>query len=276
MIISHSKQTRQPLKDRVIQHASGEFQNVDVGTLPKSNVAITAASEKPTILENGVIIHDRNAMTANINKTKVFHADPDVPHIIHDKNLSDKKYKDVVVPVPYTAEIAGETERVFPHASVISPNSYVEKPRIELPVEEPVVVEEVKTVSVEDSLPKTVEALDLYFKDDVVEIIKAIVEKKFNFEIFPIDFTIPKFNIIGGEEGMAKATFNTPFTLRTPNPKAISYLVGKILSISYNMGYDVDRLTQMVIDTVSASSHIEEWLMLMVELWTELKKQRKI
>lgn len=29
MLISHSKQTRQSLKDRVIAHDSGEFHNVD-------------------------------------------------------------------------------------------------------------------------------------------------------------------------------------------------------------------------------------------------------
>lgn len=275
MLISHSKQNRAPLKDRVIKHETGEFHNVDLNALPRSATTITPASQKPTVLENGIIIHDREAMTANINHTKVIHADPEVPHVIHDKNNLDKKYKEVTVPVPYEAEVGGEIENVFEHKSTISTQSSIEKPRVEIPVVE---VTEVATVSipVEDTIVRTVESLNSYFKDDVMAIIENIVEKKFNFELFPIEFSNPKLNIIGGEEGMAKATFNTPFTLRVPNPKAIAYLVDRILTISYNMGYDKEKLTEMLINTVSASSHVEEWLIMMAHLWEELKKQRKI
>lgn len=276
MLISHSKQNRAPLKDRVIKHETGEFHNVDLNALPRSATTITPASQKPTVLENGIIIHDREAMTANINHTKVIHADPDVPHVIHDKNKLDKKYKEVTVPVPYEAEVAGEVENVFAHNSTISPQSYVEKPRVEIPAGEVPEVPEIKPIPVEDTILKTVESLNSYFQDDVMVIIENIVEKKFNFELFPIEFNNEKFNIIGGEEGMAKATFNTPFTLRVPNPKAIAYLVDRILTISYNMGYDKEKLTEMLINTVSASAHVEEWLMMMAHLWEELKKQRKI
>lgn len=223
-----------------------------------------------TTLEDGVIIHDHVASTQDKNNKRVFHTDPDVPHVIHDKNDSDKKYRKAETPVVIPVENDDDIYKHNPpsyssQGKPIDPNHNVVKPINEN-------IEEVNTTV----LSKTVNALNDHFKDDIIDIIESIVVTEFNFEEFPINTTFDKFSIILGEEGFAKATAETPFTLRTPKPKGIIYLIDRFLTISENMGYDKNRLIDMMIEMVSMSGDIEEWLMLIVELWTELKKQQKI
>jgi len=123
---------------------------------------------------------------------------------------------------------------------------------------------------------KTVEDLDNMFNHDVGLIIEDILKGNTNFEEYPIRYKIRGFDIFDGEEGFAEKTDNHPFTLRAPNPKALSYMASTFLTRTHKMRYDSHKILAMLIDTLRTSPSLQEWLMMLSHLWDELKTQQKI
>lgn len=117
----------------------------------------------------------------------------------------------------------------------------------------------------------TVAALDALFVGDIAKIIKAIITNQLDFQKFPIQMVIPELSIIKGEEGIAQKTSENAFTLRTPTPAAIIYLVHTLLNVAYGMGFDKTKLTDMLIEMITMSDNVTEWLMMVNELWGELQ-----
>lgn len=123
---------------------------------------------------------------------------------------------------------------------------------------------------------KTIETLNEEFNNDISVILGDIISGTTNFEEYNIDVFIENFDIIEGDEGIAHKTETHNFTLRTPTPNAIKYLVFTLLEASYQMGYDKNKLTNMLIDIISMATSINDWLTMLPSLWKELVRQRRL
>ncbi len=210
-------------------------------------------ARRSTVLEQGFIIHDNASMTPDINRTRTFHVDPDVPHVIHDKNVLNKNYKQIVFPPVSKGD---ENDVVCTHSPPKTKLRYLTTTNSH--------TAEIK--------PDTVADLDRLFGGDVVLIVETISTGRINFEHFSIEFSNPKFVVVSGEEGMAPATPTTPFVLRTPYAIAVSYLLNTMVEEFEKLNLDCGRLIEVLIDMLSHSTGVKDWLSQIALLWVEIQK----
>jgi hypothetical protein len=240
--------TPEPVKPREKVRDKADIQHT-----PLSKVGQPIETQKqvdPDGVE-GIISHAKQPVfkkESKANPTTVSHTDPEEPFVAHQTKT--------VKPV-YTEPAKPFIDKTDPADHIV--NHGVSVPRVESP-------------SVD---PTSILFLDNKFGKDIPGIVDAIIVG-FDFEKFPLDFTIPNFSIIHGEDGFASATPDNPFTLRSSySTKGLVYMMNRLLSIAYGMGYDKAKLTEMLIDMVGMAKNVNEWLIMIKDLWFELEAQAK-
>lgn len=243
------------IKGTILTHSSKQGENKVIVTTDKPsdpkpitpNGAITHQTEplknnnvKKAIL--GYISHEETIdmvkSTENLNDETTVYKNKEAPLVIHNKNQKKPKSVNPII----------ETE-----------NNPPEKLKIN--------VNEVK---------KNMAFLQRKFNNDVGLILDDILNKRTNFESYSLHLKIKGFIIIYGEEGISEETEQHCFALRTLNPNAISYMISIFLTVTHKIGYNSIRILDMLKDTLRQSPSLNDWLMLLSQLWIELKNQKKI
>ena len=174
-------------------------------------------------------------------------------------------------PVEETPPVKEQVEKVEETESKSEPKKVTGKEHVIKPApmvkEEPVVEKEPTPVF--DNVNK----LNNYFKGDINKIVDGILNVGIDFEKIEISATIPKFDIVYGEEGFAKATDDTNVTLQTKTPKAVIYLVSNMLKNITSMGIQQEKIIHMISDMFEMCGSVEEWIKLIDELYKEIVKQ---
>lgn len=204
-------------------------------------------------LDTGVIMHEIASLTADMNNTRTFHFDPDVPHVVHDRNMHEKNYKEIEF-APILE--GGESDAVVTHSEPTSKLSYLES-----------------TNPHEDYTgPQSVTELNLIFGDDVPGIVQAILDGSVDFSNIEVEFSNPALSVVEGDDGFASATEETPFVLRTHRVKAVSYLLNTMLAEFKKMGLPEDKLIEVLTEMLEHSTGVDEWLNQIILLWAEVKR----
>ena len=221
---------------------------------PVQKKPITHRQEKMVSqLDTGVIMHEIASLTADMNNTRTFHFDPDVPHVVHDRNIHEKNYKEIEFAPILEGE---ESDVVVTHSEPTSKLSYLES----------------TNPHKNYTGPQSVTELNLIFGDDVPGIVQAILDGSVDFSNIEVEFSNPALSVVEGEDGFAPATEETPFVLRTHRFKAVSYLLNTMMIEFTKMGLPTDKLIEVLTEMLENSTGVGEWLNQIILLWVEVKR----
>lgn len=243
MILRHKNKEQ---KTNELVHSPGKFATQTIETvLAPTHKPLHVLTTEAVILEDGVIIHDASAMTAYVNNSKVFHTHPDIPHIIHDKNIVDKNYKPPTTPT------------VIPDA--VHDQVYAHEPQ------KMKLSETVQPNDVPDVLFST-------FHDDCVAIAEGILVTKFDFESMTISTDFGSFLFIDGDEGYAPESLVSPLVFSTKTPKGLAYLSQKFIETCALNNIADSKALNILKQELLLAKNTEDWVVKIVELWLEVQK----
>lgn len=205
-----------------------------------------------TKLEQGVIIHDIKPMSPDVNNSRTFHFDPDVPHVIHDKNNRNRNYKETEFAPVSPGE---ENDSVLTHSGPTYKPTFLE-------AENP---------HTDYTGPKTIVELNLIFGNEIDSIVEQVLDNSELFDSVDVEFKTDSFMVVQGEDGFAPATDTTPTVLRTTKFKGISYLLHTMMREFKKTGHDTEKLMDILIDMLQHSMGVDDWLEQINLLWNEIK-----
>jgi len=240
------------IKAKTLTHFKNNIGNTIIPTDPNIKKQ-KSANIKKAILGN--ISHQgRNKLDENnkvVYEDKTLYRDEDEPHIVHEKHIF-KKVKDATTPT-------------------LMDNMILNHPKVYEPIKIKILEFHELTDgdnNIEIINPKTMSSLRKYFNNDIIKIIDDILTNTTNFEEYPIQFKILGISVIEGSEKIYSTANNTVF--QVPNPKAITYLIEKLLTFSYNLGYDIHKLTNIIINIFKSAASVNEGLKLLKQVFDDI------